>query len=655
MRTLRNILQIVCREKPITLARETLWRATRKWRANYYRHVLESATPSVRIRQATYYDVDLSAISAEQRQVILQLADEICLGHIPFLSYGTQELGLSPPWSRDFISGKEWPMQAGQSLALVRFDGSDVKVPWELSRLQFLPVLGKAFCLSNDPRYRDAARHFVDDWIRHNPAGRGVNWTVAMEVALRALSVLLLINLLRPFGDDESPWMKRVAESMWQHMIYIEGHLEFSHIVRGNHYLSNLVGLYGLAVFLDGPDMERRRQRYRLLLEREIMLHTYEDGGHFEASTGYHALVSQLFLTAYQLMKAEGAVPSPAFTDRLRKMFQWMEALASPEGGLPHVGDCDDGRVELMFDDLGQMATVPVPERDSLRVKSLIGLGFALLGCPASVYSEDAPWYRVKNEAACRTGKHFDTSEMQSVHLTDSGIAVMRWREADLLFCAVPNGIHGKGSHTHNDKLSIILRLDGEEILCDPGTGCYTRDAITRNLFRSTLSHNTVVVDGQEQNRIPEAQMGVFSLGDEAQVSPLHGDSTGRHGFSAEHIGYASLGAVHRRAVRWESPRQIDLEDMVQGSGPRRIELNFQLGPGVRISGTTSDGSMARCTLQGKRKVNLLVRGGGVLHIATAPSQISRLYGTTGPAWKLSIAMDAQLPTTLKTTLSWEE
>ena len=39
----------------------------------------------------------------------------------------------------------------------------------------------------------------------------------------------------------------------------------------------------------------------------------------------------------------------------------------------------------------------------------------------------------------------------------------------------MPNGCRGKGSHTHNDKLSFILRVNGEELFGDSGTGVYTR------------------------------------------------------------------------------------------------------------------------------------------------------------------------------------
>ena len=73
---------------------------------------------------------------------------------------------------------------------------------------------------------------------------------------------------------------------------------------------------------------------------------------------------------------------------------------------------------------------------------------------------------------------------------------------ASVVFCAMPNGLGGKGSHTHCDKLSIIFRLGGDEVFCDSGSRCYTRSAELRNLDRSTMAHNTLAIDGADQNTL---------------------------------------------------------------------------------------------------------------------------------------------------------
>lgn len=62
--------------------------------------------------------------------------------------------------------------------------------------------------------------------------------------------------------------------------------------------------------------------------------------------------------------------------------------------------------------------------------------------------------------------------------------------------------------HSHNDKLSFELIVDGKNIVFDPGTYVYTPFSLMRDKFRSTKSHNTIIVGKEEQNNFK----GVFGL-----------------------------------------------------------------------------------------------------------------------------------------------
>src|SRR5260370_24282984 len=143
--------------------------------------------------------------------------------------------------------------------------------------------------------------------------------------------------------------------------------------------------------------MAARRREYRRRIEAEMVRQVYEDGGDYEASTGYQVLVTQLFTTALLLMRSERSAPVvPAFVESLRMMFQFLNAVASTFGQLPQVGDCDDGRTELLLDDLQQMIHCPLAKRNSLRVSHLLWLGRRLFGEGAGP-GHDATWYGLTN------------------------------------------------------------------------------------------------------------------------------------------------------------------------------------------------------------------------------------------------------------------
>ncbi|MFI5205498.1 MAG: hypothetical protein ACHQVK_01010, partial [Candidatus Paceibacterales bacterium] len=71
----------------------------------------------------------------------------------------------------------------------------DIKVPWELSRLQHIFILGTAYqnaltqdALNNAQLFAHTFQNQVSQWINHNPYLIGVNWVCPMEVALRAIN-----------------------------------------------------------------------------------------------------------------------------------------------------------------------------------------------------------------------------------------------------------------------------------------------------------------------------------------------------------------------------------------------------------------------------------------------------------------------------------
>src|SRR6266850_2178656 len=178
-------------ESPLTLAREALWRTRRKWRKHHFHAGLGTVGCPVKYSPVGYYQVERNRVSDRLQGTILRCADAVCSGRFPWLAYGAVQLGFPPRWNFDFVSGSTWPQARADTIQVVRHDGSDVKVPWELSRLQILPVLGKAWRLTGETRYRQAARDLLHNWMESNPPGFGVNWTIAMEGALRAVSICL--------------------------------------------------------------------------------------------------------------------------------------------------------------------------------------------------------------------------------------------------------------------------------------------------------------------------------------------------------------------------------------------------------------------------------------------------------------------------------
>jgi hypothetical protein len=622
-------LNLLRRESPAMIVREALWRVRRSYlKRQFARRDFNSGCP-VRFRPTGYYDRRQRLDSRADSSLFIDYAEALCRGEFRFLGYANAKLGLPPSWSLDFVSGKRWPQVSANRVVLIAGDGSDVKVPWELSRLQFLPVLAKAFRLTADARFRRCALDLLSDWIERNPVGVGIHWTVAMEAALRAVSICLTLEALWPFSADEAAWLRTVERSLWSHLHFIEAHSEFSHFCRSNHYLSNISGLYCLHSFLEGDGLERRRQLYRQALEREIQSQVYADGGHAEASTGYHVLATQLFALPFLLARSGGDEFSPEYARRLAAMFAWIACLSDDDGRLAHIGDCDDGRVELLPEDLEQMR-LPLARRHSLHVASVLSLGRALFPATAKPHPASSPTVRV---------------------LPQSGVAVAQVGSAAVTFLAMPNGLDGKGSHTHNDKLSVLLRVGNDELLCDSGTGCYTRDPGLRNRLRATSAHSTLSVAGQEQNRIDGRHL--FCLRNDAVPTPItatvENDSVT---LSASHSGYVRIGIVHTRSLQLSSGELL-ITDTLTGAGEHGFQLTFQIPIPPTEVAILRRGDTQTCRVNGLRELELCCTAPVGLELKTQESEISRAYGATLSATRLLVSGRATLPLKIVTRISW--
>jgi Heparinase II/III-like protein/Heparinase II/III N-terminus len=642
LRTLTN----AWRNEPLPiLIREAGWRGIRSIRRSLFRPANPNGICPVRFQPIGYYRLQKQGASREGHEAILAYADAILRGEYPLLGYGRPPLGTPPDWHGDWVSQTTWPVEASGKIQIVRHDGSDVKAPWELSRLQWSPVVAKAYVLTGDQRYRESLRSLLTDWMARNPVGQGVNWTIAMEAALRGISLCLTMDLLSPFSEREKPWLEQMTASLWQHLRFIEAHSEFSFRLRSNHYLSNIVGLTTLSAYLHGPGVRCRAEKYAQAVQREILLQTYADGGDREASTGYHVLVAQMGLHSLLVQQRCGISIGQEFEARLRRMFAWITALADEGRQLPHLGDCDNGRVELLQEDISQ-AMQPARKRHSLRIGSLCGLASHLLHPPLGGAREDAVWFGCTTEEAPR-----ERGEKPVTLLLESGIAVLQAREASVVFTAMPNGLQGRGSHTHCDKLSVVFRLGQHEVFCDSGSRWYTRSAERRNLDRSTRAHNTLFIDEAEQNMLDTDPDMLFQCGNEAAVSPIA--ELGGNAVRASHWGYSRFGIEHRRTVQLSEGSMVLIDEVV-GGGTRSLDLRFVLGPEWSASSEMMTGETVTCAVGGPRRLSLVCEAQSELRLSVLPVEISREYGSGLPASCIRIHTKSSLPARLQTQVRWD-
>lgn len=520
----------------------------------------------------------------------------------PLLGFGVRHFGADIDWRRDLLSGVRWPLDYHGDVNLFRGDGSDARVVWEVNRLGHLITLGRAYALTDDESFAVEFFAQVEGWRAQNPVGRGVNWSCAMEAALRAINLLAAFRLFRRSPQLTGERLAMLLGIFDEHGTHIRRHLEFSYIVTSNHYLSDVAGLLWLGLCL--PELEAargwREWALRALLT-EMDKQVLGDGADAEASTGYHRLVLELFLFSFVLCRANEIEIEARYWQKLRAMFDYVRAYLRPDGRAPLIGDTDSGQVlpltRRAADDHAYVLAIGAALFDEPRWK--VSINGADAGAGAECEAPEEVLWVLGGAGLDRYWQlpYAAPSDVASRDFTEAGTYIMRAGDLYLLFNASGAGLGGRGSHGHNDALSVEVSACGASFIADPGTYVYVGDLRARHQFRSTAYHSTVEVDGAEQNAIDER--APFDIGDEAQPRVLRWESdTARDIVVAEHDGYRRLraGAVgHRRAVTFDKDGRFWLiEDTLRGAGAHEFRFRFHFAPGTRAR-SVSDGIVEVC------------------------------------------------------------
>ena len=431
--------------------------------------------------------LDVTNYNPVLRRSITSYADEICKEHIHVFDVTTER--VLGQWHKDPVTTYAWPLIYYKNVRKLTPQGSviknnDIKYPWELSCSHFLVTLAQAFLLTKDKRYADAFFMFLDDWVKANPIGRGVNWCCTLDVALRSVNWIVAASIFHAADTSFDIRFAEYVKHLYAHMLFINDNLEYG-FVRENHYLADIVGLKMTAQCF--PKDIQAKCIYRNAakkLKEEITYQVCKDGVDHEASSCYHGFVFELFMVALATDTPLRDSLSRKQKCRLQRMLHFTEELCRFQC-YPVVGDNDGERVL----DLNGNGTFRC---------EVVDFGKQVLGvADKGQYNEYSMVIDGNVKPENRLSKACLLKEFKEggYVLVDNG--VVRF----LLHCG-SIGRKGKGGHGHNDQTSFVMDIRKEAFIIDPGSMVYERDLQLRHDFRSTAMHNCVMAGDMEQNHI---------------------------------------------------------------------------------------------------------------------------------------------------------
>ena len=333
----------------------------------------------------------------------------------------------------------------------------DIKVPWELSRLQHIPAVSIAGDIKT-------FQNHISSWIDNNQFLIGVNWVCPMDVAIRAINLINGFYFIKNKKDADKNFYIKLINSLYDHAVYLENNFEIFY-KPNNHYIADLLGYFYLCFLFDHIKhfQKAKTKTYKKILE-QFDLQIQNDGTCYEGSTSYHKLVTEMFLHFYYLCKKNNIDLPKSFVTKLKKAQQFIEDCTDNAGNFVQIGDNDSGKIsEETFSALDKEETFNIHDKNQIRHYSDFGISI------------------IKNNRWHITYRHPTFNKKQ------------------------PTG------HFHQDELSITFSYNGIPILVDPGSYLYTSNKAWRNRMRSYHSHNNFYSEEHTQPS-PKAMAGTASV-----------------------------------------------------------------------------------------------------------------------------------------------
>ena len=451
-------------------------------------------------------------------------------------------------------------------------NNGDCKLVWEPNRHHQMVVLARAYKVSGDIKYAQAAVEQMTHWLDENPYGKGMNWRSPLELAIRLINWVWTIDLIKDSGLFVGDFKQRLLESVFLHCRDVSG--KFSQgTSANNHLVGEAAGVYVAACYFSMlKDAKQWQEKSKQVLEKEIQAQTFADGCTKEHAFSYQFFVFQFYLLTGLTGKWSDDSFSPAYWQTLNRLSKFMATMA--EGGkyYPMLGDQDDGYVLDLGDhvhDINALCDVVRYFYDDVTFAQ--GL---------KQQSESAFWLFNSRQQPINVG-HPIERELSPVAFTDSGYYLLQAgklsekNQASVLMDVAELGYTAIAAHGHADALSCVVRINQQDLFVDTGTYDYFSFPQWRDHFRKTKAHNTIEIDGVDQS----VMTGPFMWESHALATCSVWEPSELGGkIVAEHDGYKRLGSPvkHQRSIDLDvQQKQINITDTLITQGQHDAVIYF--------------------------------------------------------------------------------
>jgi heparan-sulfate lyase len=442
--------------------------------------------------------------------------------------YDPVDYGDSIDWQLDFRGDIEWVA------AVYRF--------------HWAKPLVKAFAATREEKYAKAFVELASDWIIKHPLEerdivhpvytnwRGFPW-LNIQTGLRATVLCQAFRTLVHAKSFTPEFLGVFLSSIYDHQVKTEN------IPMGSVHNKALMEQRGFAdIAATFREFRDSGQWMELALERtreSLLSQTTSDGVQCEWSAGYHLHVLQ---DAVEIMKSSekmGITVPDDFRERIRLMYNYVFAVATPELGWAMFGDVsrkeplsNDRSTWSLYNTLVEAAELFGDQKYAARAK----LDRAYLPAQKSYAFSEAGMYVLRNE----------------------------WGPEQVYFAFHSSPLPLDGWHDQPDNGTFELYAFGRWLMTDSGYYTYGHAPESRAWHRQTRVHQTLTLNGKNSEVDARPLLWVSAVDCDVVI--------------VENSSYDNL--VHRRSIWFVEKSFFVLLDEALGNAEGELALHYQFAVG---------------------------------------------------------------------------
>jgi len=529
---------------------------------NYLNYFRQRNNPKFLINsleQKKYQNLWLKSFSG-QREELIQLADNICSLQIDIFNLKNFNFGKQINWHLDPLTNKEWLAKHWSLININNQEMGDIKYCWQLNRFQHFYILGRAYWITNDEKYAQEFISQTNDWIKNNHPEMGVNWLSSLELSVRLISWVWAFYFFINSPAFTSEFLKKYLKTIYLMTRHIEKNINLAkYCIRNDHYIGEATALFIIGTtFPEFKESKKWQKKGWQIINQEIIKQVYDDGVFSMLSPIYQRFVMEFYLLAFKLAELNEINIPATSKGKIEKMTWFISSLINKNGKVPSFGENDSSKLFILgnhkFDDFYPILenSAMIIADKSIENKEICEESFWLFGHKYLEKKHNKDFYKLKtNESFLEGGYH-----------------ILKNKKNKIIFRCGSN----KNGYGHADMLHFTLETDGSPILLDNGTYLYNAEKKWRDYFKGTRTHNTVVVDEQDQ-MINWRKFRWLYLTKAKLINFVENKY-----IEGEHLGYARFKhpVIHRRAVSLKENR-IVINDKFAGSGNHQLDFYFHL------------------------------------------------------------------------------